>query len=453
MELYTIGQAATYLGVSQMTLRRWEAEGKLVPVFRTKGNHRKYSHEQLAEFNKENEKVSEAIQTYVMQNKNKLFYSICQLAHSLVIIHDKLKSKKLKSLPVSWEEATNFLFQYSHESKSSLIFPTNFAEQLDLFKTPLYEWPIIGMKELFQHETEATTFNPVLYDEDSLFYAQVLQEQFLTSDKMEKFKIFMMECRKQGANEFYTEIRKFLIQNPVIVFEFRSEANMEYNRLKNKLKDYAFANDLFDVMYEPLPQSKIELPSTIYRCPYCKGALHFFDTKNGKQFRCEFLKCQYYNEQKNNLSWKDPQKQTYLNQQLQPLQLIKEALHSITIPGISEIRIYEKLAKLSQVKNLQLFPECDIGDISFELDGKLYLIDVKDYLSALSLSYDLNKDVSYRIPRKKYDHQLIIIPEFSNIHYPRIVKRKLHPDFSYDILHESELLKLCKQGGLNASKV
>ncbi|RHW37457.1 MerR family transcriptional regulator [Lysinibacillus yapensis] len=450
MELYTIGQAATYLGVSQMTLRRWEAEGKLVPVYRTKGNHRKYSLEQLHDFKKENGKVSETIQNYVIQNKNKLFYSICQLAHSLVIIRERLRLKKMKSLPVNWEKATNFLFQYSHESKSELIFPTNFADQLNLIKTPLYEWPIAGMKELFQHEAEATTFKPVLYEEESFLYAHVLQEQFLTSDKTEKFKNFMMECRKQGENEFYTEVRKFLIQNPVLAFEFRSEATMEYNRLKTKLKDFAVASDLFDVMYEPVPKNKIEFSNTIYRCPYCKGALQIVYTKNGKQFRCEFLKCKHYSDQKNSLVWRKPQEQSYSNP---PMQLTKEALHSITIPGISEIRILEKLAKLSQVENLQLFPECDIGDISFELNGELYLIDVKDYLSALSLSYDLNKDVSYRIPRKKYDHQIIVVPEFRNINYVRIVKRKLHQDFAYDVLHENELLKLCKQGGFNASKV
>ena len=39
--LVTIGQAAKILGVSEMTLRRWDEAGKLTPI-RTEGGHRRY---------------------------------------------------------------------------------------------------------------------------------------------------------------------------------------------------------------------------------------------------------------------------------------------------------------------------------------------------------------------------------------------------------------------------
>jgi excisionase family DNA binding protein len=45
--MLTIGQAATLLGVSIDTLRRWESQGKLVPV-RTDGNHRRYTEEHIS---------------------------------------------------------------------------------------------------------------------------------------------------------------------------------------------------------------------------------------------------------------------------------------------------------------------------------------------------------------------------------------------------------------------
>ena len=38
----SISAAAELLGVSHVTLRRWEKEGFLAPSFRTKGNHRRY---------------------------------------------------------------------------------------------------------------------------------------------------------------------------------------------------------------------------------------------------------------------------------------------------------------------------------------------------------------------------------------------------------------------------
>ena len=43
----SIGEAALTLGVSVTTLRRWEQEGKLIPTYRTYGNHRRYSLQSL----------------------------------------------------------------------------------------------------------------------------------------------------------------------------------------------------------------------------------------------------------------------------------------------------------------------------------------------------------------------------------------------------------------------
>jgi len=45
----TARQAAEYLGVSMVTLRKMEKEGELVP-FRTPGGHRRYSLEILEEY-------------------------------------------------------------------------------------------------------------------------------------------------------------------------------------------------------------------------------------------------------------------------------------------------------------------------------------------------------------------------------------------------------------------
>ena len=39
----SISHAAAILGVAISTLRRWEAEQKLIPTYRTKGGHRRYS--------------------------------------------------------------------------------------------------------------------------------------------------------------------------------------------------------------------------------------------------------------------------------------------------------------------------------------------------------------------------------------------------------------------------
>lgn len=38
----SIGEAATFLGISISTLRRWDLSNSLSPCFRTKGGHRRY---------------------------------------------------------------------------------------------------------------------------------------------------------------------------------------------------------------------------------------------------------------------------------------------------------------------------------------------------------------------------------------------------------------------------
>jgi putative resolvase len=42
MNHISIGEVSIILGVSVVTLRRWDRLGKLKPLFRTFGNHRRY---------------------------------------------------------------------------------------------------------------------------------------------------------------------------------------------------------------------------------------------------------------------------------------------------------------------------------------------------------------------------------------------------------------------------
>ena len=52
-----IHEAASSLGVSPQTLRRWEREGKGVPFVRTKGNQRRYNQNDLHAFRKSEKKT------------------------------------------------------------------------------------------------------------------------------------------------------------------------------------------------------------------------------------------------------------------------------------------------------------------------------------------------------------------------------------------------------------
>ena len=58
-ESLSIGKAAKLLGISVVTLRRWEKLGKVISRFRTFGNHRRFLLSDILRIsNKENKKSS-----------------------------------------------------------------------------------------------------------------------------------------------------------------------------------------------------------------------------------------------------------------------------------------------------------------------------------------------------------------------------------------------------------
>src|SRR6266849_5550836 len=58
VEFLQVGEAATYLGVSTQTLRRWDREGKLVAVRRPGSNYRFYRRSDLEPFRLEYRKAA-----------------------------------------------------------------------------------------------------------------------------------------------------------------------------------------------------------------------------------------------------------------------------------------------------------------------------------------------------------------------------------------------------------
>lgn len=72
----SIGKAATLLGVSVSTLRRWESDGVCLPAFRTSGGHRRYDLAQLES-------------TFLLQGSAAISKSTHALAYARVSSHDQ----------------------------------------------------------------------------------------------------------------------------------------------------------------------------------------------------------------------------------------------------------------------------------------------------------------------------------------------------------------------------
>jgi predicted site-specific integrase-resolvase len=83
MRHVSIGEAAIILGVSVVTLRRWDRSGKLKSVFRTFGNHRRYN-------------LSEITKIY---NKDSIIKKV--VGYSRVSTFDQKKDLKVQSEVIS----------------------------------------------------------------------------------------------------------------------------------------------------------------------------------------------------------------------------------------------------------------------------------------------------------------------------------------------------------------
>jgi len=84
MGVYTIRQAAKFLGVSPQTLRRWEKQGKIIPQ-RTLGNARRYSKEMLEEI-KNARRYSKAVLEEIKKSSFQKATPLRKYSSSLVII-------------------------------------------------------------------------------------------------------------------------------------------------------------------------------------------------------------------------------------------------------------------------------------------------------------------------------------------------------------------------------
>jgi len=81
--MYSIGEFAKKIGITIQTLRDWDKSGKLKPTYRSKGNHRYYSENQL------NEILDKKIIFDSNSSKDELVSHIIRIIH-LLDIKDKI---------------------------------------------------------------------------------------------------------------------------------------------------------------------------------------------------------------------------------------------------------------------------------------------------------------------------------------------------------------------------
>lgn len=90
----SIGKAAEILGISVVTLRRWEKSGKLISAFRTFGNHRRYKIIDVLKISNKNERVNIAYARVSSHDQKK------DLETQVEFLDNHLKTNSVKNIKI-----------------------------------------------------------------------------------------------------------------------------------------------------------------------------------------------------------------------------------------------------------------------------------------------------------------------------------------------------------------
>lgn len=248
---------------------------------------------------------------------------------------------------------------------------------------------------------------------------------------------FLLACRDEYKNtgnseifKMYSEVRAFI--NPLNYF-------ITQDQLMNLIGRYPDNSDIISNIldwYEPVKLKK----DKNYVCPVCGKLL---DNDILKEHRCTDM-CMYYRDKDELL----PQiKQTENDLKYKKL---KRGIYTYTLlPGVSELRIFDRLCGSFGEDKVTLYPEIDKFDIAIAFDNGRVLVDVKDFASPHEL-VDMLIEKQTLIKMEgvaENDYVYLVIPEhrkhlYKGGNYKNIVKKKLRPlTKQVLVVYEDELFK------------
>lgn len=427
-EFITISETAKLMNVSISTLRRWDEKGIFKSEISNGKKHRRYRlsliHEYLNKVNqKESNSESELIKRYELQIKQ----NVSLLALGIVNMLSHLQIGIFQKQDYYWEYASRTLHDITAKMGNIKPFPLAIEEQIHLWKIPINDWPFLGFEVIYSDDVYKYDMELVLAEES---FAIALAEEATQNNydrDLEGFIDFLKQCRKTNDEESYTKVRTFFTNYATYKQIRGNKAFLKYSKMGDFLKA------ILDQFYESIPEDYI-YNGKIYICNYCGWTCK----KQRDFYQCGSKKCYHYLYRQNK-KW-SPIEETYSNTMLR---IKKAALNCILIPGIPEINLYEKIKKLDIPVNL--YPGCDIGDLSVKVNGENWLIDVKDYFAPDYLLKHIRSEESLLYSKPEYDKQFLIIPRIHKKEYMDYVCRKTPQNCAYTVIGEDAFIKLLKK--------
>lgn len=266
------------------------------------------------------------------------------------------------------------------------------------------------------------------------WYELTLAKDDVDQDLVRKF---LIKCRNEYQKtkeskiiEMYCEVRAFINpENHYVSMDKIRSLIARYQNVSNSIKDIIDWYEAID-----FESKKIEV------CPVCGKIVSnaLLDEK-----RCSKM-CMYYRD-KSSLGVKEvPLKERLIYKK------VKKGIYTFTlIPGISELRMYEKLTSIYGKERVKLYPDIDKFDISVQSLGGNVFIDVKDFASPYDLLETLVENKSFTKIKATdiNDDVILVIPEHRKFlynagDYKDIIERKISKiSNKLLVLYEDELYR------------
>ncbi len=201
-------------------------------------------------------------------------------------------------------------------------------------------------------------------------------------------KVITEVMTKAAQNpEFYTNFRRYLIENPILT---------KGRLYVDSALEFKLVGDILKNSYEIAPES-YKLNGIFYCCGHCGGLMYL--TKQDK-LKCENKHCA--KEKKTPIAFS-------ANQDDEVFWLKKDLRYFIHRPGKAELRLEEKLKQLNKLE-VNLYPELDQYDLHLVFpDRTVWAVDVKFWESAYNLAKEVNQPIR-KLKHQPYNESFFIFP-------------------------------------------
>lgn len=324
------------------------------------------------------------------------------------------KKNNFGQIPRQLKRGINLL-SVSTKFKGTL---THRGDFVTVFSKPIGEWFDL------RNDMEGISDGVLIIDgvPSDLCYEWCVEGIDTEGELQQRHILEIMQCCGGEGQRDYVEIRRFIIEHPIIHAE-ELEAFIKSKSQFNQ--DLRKTYSLLNIFYEPLPFYSIQ-NRRIEVCKHCGWTI----TSRGGKKKCISEKCRALGGLEKSI-WMD------VTPDLR--RLTRGAMRYIALPGRPELSLQKKLEKLGV--QIKLWPKLDLYDLEIEFSDTKWAVDVKDY----SNPYNLIHKVTH-FDLTECSKQYVVVPKergklFKG--YKQILNRQEPADFRF--LMEDELIKRVKE--------